>query len=112
MIGDTCADGTFLQFKRVGALDIRLAWDLPNVKRLVLPKGNLEEAKRQLEVVRVEKEGSQVEGVKKKKSRRLRLVGVSSMIEAINKVFLDRPVDEGPLAPPVNSAVAMRARLR
>ena len=90
------ADGTFLKFSRVGAFDLRLAWDLPYVRRLVIPKENVKEAKRQLEVLREEKEGPRGT-VKKRRRRRLKLIGVSSVLEAIDKVFLDRPVDEASL---------------
>ena len=94
MAGDVLFQGEFLNFTYMGVLDMRLVWylDEENINRVILPTGNVEEANRQLAILREEEEPPDVYTGK---PREIPVLGVTSIWDAIDKVFLKRGEDVG-----------------
>ena len=87
--GDVYRQGEFVNFSGVGELDMTFAWELyddDGIRKIVLPAGNVVEAKKHLTVIKKAKKGGDL-GSKAVLQRKVDVMGVKSVWDAIDVVF-------------------------
>jgi len=86
-MGEVLWDGEFMDFKVMGVVDLKMAWQA-NVKKVILPKNNQKIAQTAADILVEQLRENVVQGVK------LEVVGVDNILEVVDVVYPGQMNDE------------------